>query len=109
MVIDITNGVSSEFQCWQKCLENSECKWYSYDSKVESCISLQTCPSIDETATDFKSGEANCEFSSTTSSTPLPTTFSTTIPTTTSPMKKASKFAKYFFYKNAFKSNFGFS
>ena len=94
VIIDISNGISSELSCWQKCVEKDECSWYSYDSKVESCIAFENCPTLDETATDFISGEADCQFQSTSTMT-VPSISTATIPTTTSPKKKASMFLQF--------------
>ena len=52
--------VENEDACLAKCKSKSSCHWFTFFKPASECLLFRTCPAIDDTSTDFVSGESDC-------------------------------------------------
>ena len=53
---------SSSDQCLNACKDEELCSYFSYNSDNGFCLLFQTCPLLDETDTDYVSGNVVCDY-----------------------------------------------
>ena len=46
--------------CSRLCYEEARCNFASFDADIKMCLIFSTCPTIDESQTEFKSSEKDC-------------------------------------------------
>ena len=59
----ITHSIkSSSDQCLNACKDEELCSYFSYNADNGFCFLFQTCPLVDETDTDYVSGNVVCDY-----------------------------------------------
>ena len=50
----------SKEECLSFCNEEDNCEWFSFNQNQSFCLHFNSCPEIDETFTEYISGESEC-------------------------------------------------
>jgi hypothetical protein len=55
-----TTTTETKDNCLKQCQDNDDCRWFTFEIDTNFCQHFLNCPSLDETAKTYISGERTC-------------------------------------------------
>ena len=59
LIVENFNTIS---QCWNLCLNNDNCNWFSYNWEIGDCLLFEKCPELEQQG-DFITSQVECDYS----------------------------------------------